>query len=86
MKRIRKRTDKEFHVAAPVRRKVNNISLKERPVVIPIVQPPEPRSLTVEWYAPSVTLSSRDRASQLILSEDQMSCKGVEVYLYSLLS
>ena len=81
MKRIRKPTDKEIHSVAPVRRKVNNTNQREKQaaVVVPVTLSAEPRNLSIEWHAPSVTLSLRDRASQLTLSEDQMSCRGAEV-------
>jgi hypothetical protein len=81
MKRIRKPTDKEIHSVAPVRRKVNNNNQREKQaaVLAPVTLSAEPRNLPIEWHAPSVTLSLRDRASQLALSEDQMSCRGAEV-------
>lgn len=81
MKRIRKPTDKEIHSVAPVRRKVSNNNQREKQaaIVAPAPTSVEPRNVAIEWHAPSVTLSLRDRASQLTLSEDQMSCRGAEV-------
>ena len=79
MKRIRKPTDKEFHSSlVQPRRKIHHPA-KERSAQVVQKALPVERIQPVEWHAPSVTLSLRDRASQLILSEDQMTCKGVEV-------
>lgn len=81
MKRIRKPTDKEFHSAVAPRRKVHHTVYKEKSAaqLVQSAQAIELANQSFEWHAPSVTLSLRDRASQLILSEDQMTCKGVEV-------
>lgn len=64
-----------------MRRKVtsNNHREKQAVVVAPVTLIAEPRNISIEWHAPSVTLSLRDRASQLTLSEDQMTCRGAEV-------
>ena len=81
MKRIRKPTDKEIHSAVPPRRRTAQNLQNEKTPSLAVVGtlPVESKNALIEWHAPSVTLSSRDRASQLILSENQMSCKGVEV-------
>ena len=78
MKRIRKPTGKEFPSAVLPRRKVHHKE-KATAQAVQSIQVIEPVIQSLEWHAPSVTLSLRDRASQLILSEDQMTCKGVEV-------
>ena len=87
MKRIRKPTDKEIHSAALPRRRTGQNSHKEKttPLAVPGTLRVESKNILIEWHAPSVTLSSRDRASQLMLSENQMSCEGVEVRSWILL-
>jgi hypothetical protein len=87
MKRIRKPTDKEIHSAVlPKRRTGQNPQKEKTPALaVPGTLEVESKNALIEWHAPSVTLSSRDRASQLILSENQMSCKGVEVRSRNLL-
>lgn len=84
MKRIRKPTDKEIHSAALPKRRGAQNSQKEKTAALIVsgTSQIESKNVLVEWHAPSVTLSSRDRASQLILSENQMSCEGVEVRLF----
>ena len=83
MKRIRKPIDKEIQnaVVQTTRRKVSHSTSRDKASVqhVQSAQLIEVLTHSIEWQAPSVTLSSRDRASQLILSEDQMTCKGVEV-------
>ena len=83
MKRIRKPIDKEIHSAVghTTRRKVHHNTSKEKSAVQAFQSQSliDVHSQSIEWHAPSVTLSLRDRASQLILSDDQMTCKGVEV-------
>jgi cell division protein FtsL len=86
MKRIRKPTDKEIHSAEQhQRKKVNHNSKKEKASLLTaqnavLLEPV--KIVSIDWQAPSVTLSLRDRASQLLLSDDQMTCKGVEVSDY----
>jgi hypothetical protein len=80
MKRTRKpAAEKDIIVTVP-RKKVNN-GVKEKAVLIvqTVTEAEQAKFCSVEWHAPSVTLSLRDRASQLLLSEDQMTCNGVEV-------
>ena len=82
MKRIRRPTEKEMQlVPPPTRRRTTQNSQKEKATASAVSGPSliESKNVLLEWHAPSVTLSSRDRASQLILSENQMSCEGVEV-------
>ena len=79
MKRIRKSTEKEAVIPLP-RKKIHN-GIKEKLIlaVQTVSQVEQAKLRSAEWHTPSVTLSLRDRASQLILSDDQMTCIGVEV-------
>jgi hypothetical protein len=80
MKRTRKpAAEKDIIIPVP-RKKVNN-GVKEKVVVVvqTVTEAEQAKLRSAEWHAPSVTLSLRDRASQLLLSEDQMTCTGVEV-------
>lgn len=77
-KRVRKQTDKDFKQTgpqwAPKQYKTNHN--KNKAVAPPA---PAPVPLSNMFIAPSVALSTYDKASQLTLSKDQLICYGCEV-------
>jgi hypothetical protein len=86
-KRVRKPTEKltqlqqerdddvqQHHV--PKKRNVGSSQVRLSSVAISDKIQVERKTQIVDWHPPSVTLSMRDKAPQLILSEDHMICKG----------
>lgn len=96
-KRVRKQVDKDFDTSGQQRASLSNKdsssshkvaktthSNKEkhkssRVSIAPIV----PNVVTPIYIPPSVALSTYDKASQLVLSKDQLICHGCEVNLRS---
>ena len=95
MKRTRKPTDKEFFSGKayqqqlPAKKKPATTNQKEKQaaaasavaasLALQQAHQEQLKSYITDWHVPSVTLSIRDKAPQLMLSEDQMTCKGAEV-------
>ena len=78
-KRVRKQTDKDMKSdgpqwGGPKPAKPNHN--KHKAVAPP---PPPPVILSNLFIPPSVALSTYDKASQLVLSKDQLICYGCEV-------
>jgi hypothetical protein len=95
MKRVRKPTDKEFFTTSNTKasgkssqqpaKKKPNTNQKEKQaaaaasLALQQAHQEQLKNYVTDWHVPSVTLSIRDKAPQLTLSEDQMTCKGVKV-------
>lgn len=77
-KRVRKQTDKDLKTTGPqwVPKPYKPNPHKNKAAPAPT---PAPVQLSNMFIPPSVALSTYDKASQLILSKDQLICHGCEV-------